>query len=164
MKLKPQLFFDLALIVFFAIFVYEAREWRLQARLYPWAIGIPMLALSVIHFVRELKGGNDRPSTRPPATPVDFQFTQGMDSAVARRRAINIFSWIFGFFAGIWLFGFVVAVPGLVFLYLKVQSREGWRLSLALTGAAWLVLWGLFDRLLRLPFPDGAIVALLGLR
>ena len=44
-KLKPRLLFDLAIIIFFVIFVYEARDWRLQARLYPWVIGIPMLVL-----------------------------------------------------------------------------------------------------------------------
>lgn len=163
MRLKPALLFDLAVVVFFVVFVYEAREWRLQARLYPWAIGIPMLALAVAHLVWEFKGGSDRPSPRPATAPVDVQFSQDVDPALARRRTISIFSWIFGFFAGIWLLGFAVTVPAFVFLYLKVQSREGWALSLALTAAAWLIFWGLFVRLLRLPFPDGAVYSWLGL-
>ena len=57
MRLKPQLLLDLAVIIFFVIFVYEARDWRLQARLYPWVIGIPMVGLSVIHMIRGVKGG-----------------------------------------------------------------------------------------------------------
>jgi hypothetical protein len=157
MKFKPSLLFDLAVIVFFAVFVYEARDWRLQARLYPWAVGIPMLALAVAHLIWELRGGAATATGGPAAVPVDVQFTHGADAATARRRAISIFCWIFGFFAAIWLLGFNVAVPLFVFLYLKVQSRESWVLSSALTAAAWLVFWGLFVWLLRLPFPDGAV-------
>ena len=161
MKFKPRLLFDLLIIIFFVIFVYEARDWRLQARLYPWAIGIPMLALALIHLIWELKGGK-KPSSQPSNAPVDFSFTKGIDPVLARRRAINIFSWILAFFVGISLFGFDIAIPAFVFLYLKVQSGEGWGLSLALTGAAWFMFWGLFDWLLRLPFPEGLIFSLLG--
>jgi len=50
-----------------------------------------------------------------------------------------------------------------LFLYLKVQSGEKWILSLFLTGAGWLIFWALFERLLRLPFPDGQIIVWLGL-
>jgi len=159
MKLKPSLLFDLVVIVFFVVFVYEARDWRLQARLYPWAIGIPMLILAVTHLIWELRGGTGRRAGQAAAVPVDVQFTQGADPATARRRAIGIFSWIFGFFAGIWLLGFNIAVPAFVFLYLKFQSREGWALALALTGAAWLIFWGLFVWLLRLPFPAGVVLS-----
>lgn len=162
MKFRLPLLFDLLIIIFFVIFVYEARDWRLQARLYPWAIGIPMLALALIHIIWELKGGK-KPSSPTSNAPVDFSFTKGIDPVLARRRAINIFSWIFAFFLGIWLFGFAIAIPAFVFLYLKVQSAEGWGLSLALTGGAWFMFWGLFDWLLRLPFPEGQLLIWLGL-
>jgi hypothetical protein len=50
-------------------------------------------------------------------------------------------------------------VPLVVFLYLKVQSKERWPLSIALSAGAWLFFYGLFDRLLHLPFPDGVLIA-----
>ena len=121
-----QVIFTLLMLVFFAFFIWEAKEWRLQARLYPLAIGIPMLVLALVQLVLALKGIERK--TASDDAPVDFQFGQAMDSAVARRRTLNIFSWIFGFLAGIWLFGFSLAVPAFVFLYLKVQSRETWLL------------------------------------
>ncbi len=161
MKIRAQVIFVLLLVIFFALFVYEARGWRLQARLYPWVIGIPMVVLALLQLLLDLKG--IAPKKSQDDTPVDFQFTQNIDPALARARRINIFSWIFGFLAGIWLLGFSITVPLLVFLYLKVQSREGWTLSIALTAAAWLVFWGLFDWLLRLPFPDGQLLIWLGL-
>lgn len=161
MKLKLGVVLSLLLMLFFGFFVWEARDWRFQARLYPWAIGLPMLALALVQLILELKG-RDQKITSTEA-PVDFQFSQTVDRAVARHRTINVFSWIFGFLMAIWLIGFSAAVPLLVLLYLRLQSREGRMLSLVLTAAAWIVFWGLFIRLLRLPFPEGVLITWLGL-
>ncbi|TAJ91933.1 hypothetical protein EPO44_14385 [bacterium] len=161
MKLRSQAIFSLIVLIFFALFVYEAREWRLQARLYPWVIGIPMLVLALVQVFLDLKG--ETKSKPADGAPVDFQFGQSMDSSVARRRTLNIFSWIIGFLIGVWLLGFSVAIPAMVFLYLKLQSNEKWLLSLVLTGAAWFLFWGLFDWLLRLPFPEAQLFVWLGL-
>ena len=164
MKFKPQALFALVVLIFFIVFVYEAKEWRMQARLYPWAIGITMIFLAVLYIVRELTGKNEKSQQQQVGNaPVDFQFTKGLDQDTARKRTINIFGWIFGFFFGIWLIGFSYMVPLFVFLYLKVQSREKWPISIALTAGAWLIFWGLFDRVLRLPFPDGQVMVWLGL-
>jgi hypothetical protein len=161
MKIKPQTFFNLLVLVFFAIFVWQAKEWRIQARLFPWVIGVPMLVLAAIHFVMDLRGQARK--IAPGDTPVDFQFAKDIDPVSARWRTINMFSWIVGFLAGIWLIGFTVTIPVVVFLYLKVQSREPWALSLVLTGIAFLVFWGLFDQMLHLPLPEGKIFTWLGL-
>jgi hypothetical protein len=50
-----------------------------------------------------------------------------------------------------------------MFSYLSMQSKVGWRLSVILTFAAWLFFYGLFQRLLHLPFADGLIQTWLGL-
>ncbi|TMA10534.1 MAG: hypothetical protein E6J89_10305 [Deltaproteobacteria bacterium] len=163
MKNKTHVIFVLLFAFFFAYFVYEAREWRLQARLYPYVIGIPMLVLALIYAFLELTGKSKVKTSASDGAPVDFQFTQNQDPALARARTINIFSWIFGFFAAIWLFGFSFSIAALLFFYLKFQGREGWVLSIVLTTAGWLCFWALFIRLLNLPFPDGQLLVWLGL-
>ena len=160
MKLRPAAIFSIGWLIFFIVWVYLAKDWRMQARLYPWAIGVPMVVLAIVQVILDLKGVQRKQSD---AAPVDFQFTQNMDPALARRRTINIFSWIVGFFLGIWLLGFVITIPLLVFTYLKLQSGESWVLSAALTAAAWLVFYGLFVRLLTLPFPQGLVLTWLGI-
>jgi cytochrome b561 len=161
MKIKPQIILAVILVVFFAVFVYQAKDWRMQARLYPWAIGIPMLILAVVQVVLELRGVEPKKSAND--APVDVQFAARTDPVLARRRMINIFSWILGYVVSIWLIGFGYSVPLIVFLYLKVQSHEKWPLSIALTASAWLFFWSLFDRLLHLPFPEGQLFVWLGL-
>ena len=160
-KFKPHIVFDLLVLLFFAFLVWEAKEWKPQARLYPWVIGLPMLVLGVIHLGMDLKGGRTKNVSGAP--PVDFQFAKGIDPELAKWRTINIFSWIFGFIIGVWLVGFSISIPGIIFFYLKMHAREGWVLSVLLTVAGWLLYWGLFDQILRLPLPDGKIFLWMGL-
>jgi hypothetical protein len=159
LKIRPAAIFSFCALIFFIVFVYQAQEWRLQARLYPYAIGIPMIILALIQVILDLKGVVRK---QTDAAPVDFQFSQSVDPALAKKRTINIFAWIFGFFVGIYLLGFPITIPLLVFTYLKFQSGEKWGISIILTVCAWLVFYGLFVKLLVLPFPDGKIFTWLG--
>lgn len=133
----------------------------MQARLYPFAIGIPMLILAIIQVFLDLKGVQSKPDSG--GAPVDFQVTQTVDPIVAKKRAIIIFSWIVGFLVGIWLLGFPIAIPLMVFTYLKIQSKESWVLSIVFTVVSFIFFWLLFVRLLNLPFPEGLIITWLGL-
>ena len=77
MKVRPQAIFSFLLLIFFIVFVYHAQDWRLQARLYPWAIGIPMIILALIQLILDLKGVEQKQSD--DATPMDYRFTQTVD-------------------------------------------------------------------------------------
>ena len=160
MKVRPQAIFSFVFLIFFIVFVYYAKDWRLQARLYPWVIGIPMLILAVVQVILDLKGIERK--QKDAAAPVDFQFAQVIEPGLARRRTITMFSWFFGFLAGVWLLGFSITIPLMVFSYLKIQSNEKWWLSITLTAMAWVFFWALFVKLLTLPFPEGLIFTWLG--
>jgi hypothetical protein len=40
---------------------------------------------------------------------------------------------------------------------LKLGEREKWPLSLSLTATAWAFIYGVFNRLLHVPFPAGKV-------
>jgi beta-lactamase regulating signal transducer with metallopeptidase domain len=160
-KITPAAIFSFCALVFFIIFVYLAQDWRLQARLYPYAIGIPMLILAIVQVILDLKGVKAKQSS--DATPMDFQFTKDVDPTTAKKRAIIMFAWLIAFFFLIWLVGFPIGIAVMMFTYLKFQGRESWKLSILLTVIAWLCFWGLFVRLLHLPFPDGLVFTWLGI-
>jgi Tripartite tricarboxylate transporter TctB family len=160
LKIRPAAIFSFCALIFFIVFVYQAQDWRLQARLYPYAIGIPMVILAIIQVILDLRGVRGKQPA--DGAPVDFQFSTNVDPALARRRTLNIFAWILGFFVGIVLLGFTITIPLLVFSYLKFQSGESWLLSIILSVCACLIFYGLFIRLLHLPFPEGLILTWLG--
>jgi hypothetical protein len=128
--------------------VGAALSWPLKAKLFPLVIGIPLLCLAAAELWLSLR-------TRvAPGTTVD-----DVPRELALRRAALAAAWIAGFFAAIVLLGFVLAVPAFVFLYLRIQGRESGLFSAVFAAAVWAAFYGLFDRLLHLPFPPGVLAA-----
>lgn len=168
MKIRPQTVFGFLVFLFFGLVIWGAWGWPVKAKLYPLVIGIPMLVMAAFHLAMDLREGSGKKISSPAsddlpaAIPADIQFTKEIDPVIARRRTLDIFAWIFGFVLAAWLVGLSWTIPPFVFLYLKVKSGEGWPLSIALTGAVWLLYWGLFDQVLHLPLPEGKIHSWLG--
>lgn len=136
--------------------VISTFSWPWKAALFPLVIGIPLFCMAAAEVLWVLFGSTASSEAR------DFQLSTDLPAGVVLRRTLLAIAWIAGFFAAIALLGFPVAVPLLVFLYLKVQGGERWGLSMVFTVAVSAIFYGLFDRLLHLPFPDGLIVTWTG--
>jgi hypothetical protein len=137
-----------ALIMLAAAYgIVTAWDWPEKAALFPLVIGIPLFCLAAVEAGWSLL----RPEPKP-SQAMDFRVST---AAHGTRRAGVALAWMLGFFAAIVLLGFPLAVPLFVFLYLKLQGRESWTLSIVMTAAVWGIFYGLFDRLLHLPFAAG---------
>lgn len=156
MHSKASLALALGIMAISGYGVIAAWSWPWKAALFPLVIGIPVFCLAAAETLWVLLGTTERGETR------DFQLSDHLPPRETLRRTGVAFGWILGFFAAIVLLGFPVAVPLFVFLYLKLQGKEGWLFSVVFTAAAWLFFYGLFDRLLHLPFPDGRLLTWFG--
>jgi hypothetical protein len=154
MRIKPSILLSLLVIVLSGWAVLTARAWPWKAALFPLVIGTPVLILAGIELLLELFSSG----RQPQGQHMDFQLSEHLPKEVVLRRTATIFLWLFGFFVAIVLIGFPIAVPLFVFLYLKVQGREGWLLSTISTILAWGFFYVLFIRALNLPFPSGWLV------
>lgn len=154
--LNLRFLFALAVALAGAYALYASLAWPFRTALFPRLIGAPILALSLLEMIFCLVSAEGEREGHA----VDFEMTTDVAPPVVRRRTLAIFSWTVGFFALILFFGFPIAVPLFVFLYLKLVGKEGWALTLSLTLVSWLTMEGLFNRLLHLPFPEGWIFAL----
>jgi hypothetical protein len=65
-----------------------------------------------------------------------------------------------GTFVAIWLLGFNIAGPLCTFVQLKFGGREKWFIVLIFSAISWLLIYGLFDRILHVPFPTGKLLGL----
>jgi hypothetical protein len=126
---------------------FAAWSWPTKTALFPLAIGIPVFCLAALELVWSFTGRSE-----PKAQIKDVQVSHDM------KRAGVAGGWILGFFAAIVLLGFPVAVPLFVFLHLKLDGGESWLTSVVFAGAVWLFFYGLFDRLLHLPFAAGWLI------
>ena len=131
--------------------VVIALDWPWKAKLFPLVIGVPVFLLATAEVVWSLA----RPASRNEA--MDYQLSANLPERVTLVRTLVAAAWMIGFLCAIVLAGFPIAVPLFVFLYLRLQGREGWGMSVGITLAVWGFFYGVFDRLLHLPFPAGLI-------
>lgn len=152
MHSRSALVLSLGIMAVAAYAAIGALAWPLKTALFPLVISIPLFCLAAIEAFCVWR-------SRPrPSQAQDFQRPPAeAPSSVARARTLVAAGWILGFFALILLFGFPVAVPAFVFLYLKLQSRESWLFSIVFTAIVWGCFYGLFDQLLHLPFGNGVL-------
>jgi hypothetical protein len=157
MPSKASLFLGFFIMVCSGGAVVIAMNWPWKAALFPTAIGIPVFCLATAEVLWVLFGAAPRDQA------MDFQLSRHLPERVALRRTLAATGWMLGLLGAIVLVSFPIAVALFVLLYLKLQGREGWGLSLVMTLAVWGVFYGLFDRLLHLPFPAGWIQTWAGL-
>src|SRR4030066_1895319 len=143
---------SLCLMVISAGVVITALKWPFRAALFPVIIGISVFFMAIAELLLSLFGKKEMVVKE---AAVDFSLSEGMDKALEIRRTLVIFAWIVGFFVLIILFGFTIAVPLFVFLYLKLQAREGWGTSLIFSVSAWVFFYGLFIWLLNTHIQEG---------
>lgn len=149
---------SLCLMVISAGVVITALKWPFRAALFPVIIGISVFFMAIAELLLNLFGKKEMVVKE---AAVDFSLSEGMDKALEIRRTLVIFAWIVGFFVLVIFFGFTIAVPLFVFLYLKLQGREGWGTSLIFSVSAWVFFYGLFIWLLNTPFQEGWVVEIL---
>lgn len=158
MRIKPALFLSLGVMGLSAGAVFAAMAWPWKAALFPLVIGVPVFLLAAAEFCLTAL----RPESPAQAQAVDFVLSRQVSQDLAIRRTLVTFGWLGGIFILIVALGFPVALPAFVLLYLKIQAGEGWPLSLTLTAVAGAFVYGLFVRVLHLPFAEGWVQTWLG--
>jgi hypothetical protein len=153
LKRKAEILFSLMMVLVFAVVLYQASGWRIYAKLLPWVIGFPMLAMALVQLTLDLRKGASEPEPTSPGGMVDE-----IPSDLARKRTLIVVGYLLGLFVAIWLLGFSISIPLFIFLYLKLESDESWWLSILLGALAWGCIIGLFEGVLDQPFPSGLLV------
>ena len=128
--------------------IWSALGWPLKTKLFPLVIGIPLFCLALAEVLSVLLAKQ---------TSDDLPLSPDQPDDVALRRTLLAAGWALGFFVAIVLLGFQVAVPVLVFAYIRLQGKESWLFTVLFTAGVWAVFHGLFDLVLHLPFPAGVL-------
>jgi len=145
---------SLCLMIIAVGVMITAMKWPFKTALFPVIVSIFLFFGAMADLLLNLFGKKEMAFKQGVA---DFQLSEDIDPALANRRTLLAFAWIIGFFLLILFFGFLIAVPLMVFLFLKIQARERWGISLLLTGSALVFFLGLFVWILDTPFSAGWI-------
>lgn len=138
------LFFGL--VIAFALIV--AWEWPVRASIIILLLGSVGLILALAQLVLDFKtlGVKGVSVARPT-------FDLAPIEAEGRWGSLEIWAWLIGLFAAIHVIGFPVALPLFVFLYCKTYGG-GWLLSFTLSASTFGFLYGVFEQVLHVPWPE----------
>ncbi len=157
MKLRanPGALFTVFILILMIGLVMTAKQWQFQARLFPWSIGIPTMLLCFLQLGMDLF--RNRNEDEDLAGVMDLPVDRSVPVRVVIQRAVNIFSWIFGLYASIWIIGFILSVPLFLLLYLRIQAGESWKVAVTYMVVMMVFMVGVFEMVLHIPWPPGLI-------
>jgi hypothetical protein len=137
---RGALLFSLAVFGVLAYAAYEINTgFTTRARLFANVVVVPALVLAAFQVVREAR--RTLPLPVPP------------DAAVTRSALI----WAATFFVSMWAVGLQATIPLFALVYLRVAAVVSWPKAVGYAVIAWLFVELLFQRILHIPLPAGAI-------
>jgi hypothetical protein len=146
----------------------QARGWPFRASLFPLMTGSLLTLLALSKLVADLLAARRAPVPAAPAH-APMEEDEGDEAELEDVFATATFpewrsavGWTALYFVMLWFLGALVSVPAFAILYLLVASRESVKMAVIYAFCCWLFIYGLFDRLLHLPLPGGALLASLG--
>lgn len=184
MPVNSNILWTLVMLSIFVVMVALAWGYPPTARFLPFVIGIPGIMLTVLQLAIDIRDSRKVIEEGPADTRSDLEKLQDQVSrrvkgnieldiaqetlqvVVADRtdpstsrihREMVFFGYFIGLVAGVLLFGFWLTIPVFLVIFLRLHERENWRFVLTLTGAAWLIIFVIFDRLLSIILHPGFI-------
>lgn len=133
--------------------LWIARDWPIRASIGVYALGGIGVVLAIWQIVLDAK--------RAEGPQARSQFELPTAEAESRWGTVEIWSWIIGFYLLIVTVGFPIAVPLFVLAYSKCYGAS-WRLGVALSSIAWGFVYGVFEKILHVPWPTPLISSLFG--
>jgi len=147
--MKGALIISVSMIAIVAAAVWEARDWDVTTKLFPWVIGFPLLGLLGLQLFFDLSAlRGDHPDEPQVRTGEEW------------RRGISTVGWLLAFVGAVWFFGFGIGGPLATLSYLKLCAGEKWPISLIITISVGIMLWILAE-FLYIPFPRGLLFKLM---
>lgn len=160
-KIDPSFWLSVFFVMVIAVGVVTAGAWRWDTRLFPWAVGVPALILALWQLAADARGGRVRAPAEAKATEAvgDLSVDATIPIDIVRKRTLRAVAWIAVFMLGIWLAGFLIAIPIFVALYLYREARAGVVAAALVAGCTEFFVWGIFDWLMNIAWPEAALAA-----
>ncbi|MGH7773263.1 MAG: hypothetical protein ACREQA_13635 [Candidatus Binatia bacterium] len=164
-KLDPSFWLSLFFVGVIGVWVVTAAGLDWDTRLFPWAIGIPALALALRQLVADWRGSGAKGEQGEEARYsgiLDIPVDRNIPPEVMMRHTVRAASWIMAFACGIWFLGFLISIPLFVFFYLVYEAQAGRAVALVIAGLTFSFIWAVFDAMMHLAWPEAMLFRLLG--
>lgn len=158
MRFQSRSFFTLALLIMLVAAVLLALRWPLRASILILLLGG---AGAIVLGVQLYKEVFTRNPSEDQGSGMDVSAGEGQKGREASRRTMAIWAWLIVLSLGIWLIGFRAAIPIFAFLYSLLNGGR-WYWSLFIGFLSFAILYGVFELVIRAPWPEPYLMQLLG--
>lgn len=176
-----KMFMNVVMLAIFVVMVGIATQYPPQARFMPLVIGIPGIVLCLLQLFLEFRESR-KPQSETAGIRNEFEKAQDEvgrivghkvdfdmahenlqavesrpDKAGEARREIVLWAYLIGFVAGLIVFGFWVAIPVFLAVFLRYYAEESWLFAIGVSAATTLLLFLLFEKGLSIVLHRGFI-------
>lgn len=168
-RIDIQSAFYIAFIALFGYMMWEASTWNHDARIIPNIVGYFALTILIISFLNhtfkrlELVDVADDSAQSKVTRSLHLDLAvrgSDMPKALVAKRAIAYLAWLLGYLLSSALIGMLPSLFLFVILYMRVEGKEPWKLTLSCAFGLTIFSIILFDKLLALPWPQVEFVDL----
>jgi hypothetical protein len=122
-----------------------------------YVAAIPGLFLALAQLGRDVIVREQGVAMAAGGIEMDEVFNESLDRGVEVKRTLAFFSWFAGGAVGVWLLGIVIALPLFILLYMLIEGKEKLWMSILYGAGAYLMVWGLFEGLFKIIWPEGLL-------
>jgi preprotein translocase subunit SecG len=154
MKIRPTgtAYFLMAIFIVLVVFLMVSLTYdQYKTKFMPVLVSAITLILTVVALIQEFKGAGKTDSKEKQEEEIKHKRAN-----VPLSRFLNAFGWFLSLIIGVYVFGFFMAIPLWIFVYLWRHGHRWWSALLQGAGAV-LVVYLVFVVLLQVDFYPGLI-------
>jgi len=159
--------FPIFMLGLFGVMMTEAVTWNFSAKIIPMIVGTGAIFFCLLSLLNEVFKGDTHKRREVEAKErgevaekmhMDIASTiDHMETKEIILRGAIFFGWMIGFLASMALIGLIPTVPMFIVLFMRVEGREPWRITLPMAFCVTALVYGLFDQLLTIPWPGSLL-------
>ena len=164
---RPAQLFPAVLLGAFVVLLISASDWNESAKIVPTIVGAGAITFCAASLLNDLFKGRTharRAIVRAAAGVGDEKIHMDIVSQVSHLPARTIlwrggifFGWLVAFLCSMALVGIIPTVPLFIVALMRIEGGEPWRITLPMAFCMTLLVWGLFDQLLAIPWPPSLL-------
>jgi hypothetical protein len=148
----------------FVVMLAASASWPFEAKIIPTIVGtVAVIAcgLSLANDIFSKQHGEDGVGLDDKAKAVVSQKihmdiaskTGHLPGGTILIRGFLFFGWMVAFLCSMAIIGLIPTVPVFVIAYMRLEGPEKWRHAIVMAVIMTMLIYGVFDRLLALPWP-----------
>ena len=163
------------MLAIFTVMVAISSQYPAGARFMTFVVGFPAIALCLLQLVLDLRewrkeaaraGVGETPGVPGSGMPVDPSLQMQMNenglaveaySPEAVRKEIIVWGYILALIGSILLFGFYIAVPIFLVVFLRFYARASWPMTILLPAAVSVFLYLMLGYVFRMTLHSGFV-------